>query len=49
MRPSIRIGFWNLAFTRIAKVRLTTPLLLVPLAAVAFLLPLISVFGVWQE
>lgn len=40
-------GFWNLAFTRLTKVRLTTPLLPVPLAAVAFLLAFISVFGVW--
>jgi hypothetical protein len=41
------IGFWNLAFTRVSKVRLTTPLLPVPLAAVAFLLAFISVFAVW--
>jgi hypothetical protein len=41
------IGFWNLAFTRLAKVRLTTPLLPVPLAAIAFLLAFVSVLGVW--
>lgn len=40
-------GCWNLAFTRITKVRLTTPLIPVPLAVVAFALAAISAGGVW--